>query len=256
MRILVTNDDGIDAPGLHALRQVAETLGDDVWVVAPETNQSGAGHSLSLRVPLRMRKLEDQAFAVSGTPTDCVIMAVRHVMFENPPDLILSGINNGQNIAEDVTYSGTIAAAFEGAHLGIRSIALSQAYGFQGNRRTRWETAIAKAPGIIHTLLEQDWDPGTLMNVNFPDRAPEEVEGSLITRQGKRDQALLGIDERSDTWGTPYYWLGFARKLSRPPRDTDLWAIYNGYTSITPLSLNLTSAAMHEKLTASLDGKL
>lgn len=256
MRILVTNDDGIDAPGLHALRQVAEMIGDDIWVVAPETNQSGAGHSLSLRAPLRMRKLEDQAFAVSGTPTDCVIMAVRHVMADQRPDLILSGINNGQNLAEDVTYSGTIAAGFEGTHLGIRSIALSQAYGFQGNRRTRWETAIDKAPTIIRALLEQEWAPGTVMNVNFPDRAPDEVEGTLITRQGKRDQTLLGIDERHDTWGTPYYWLGFQRKLSDPAEDTDLWAVYNGYTSVTPLSLNMTSRVMHEQLTASLGGKL
>lgn len=251
MRILVTNDDGIDAPGLHALRQIAEALGDDVdvWVVAPETNQSGAGHSLSLREPLRMRKLEDQAFAVSGTPTDCIIMGVRNVLHGHPPDLILSGVNMGQNIAEDVTYSGTIAAAFEGTHLGIRSIALSQAYGFQGNRVARWETAIDKAPELIRDLLSEDWPPGILMNVNFPDRKPEEVAGTLITRQGKRDQNLLAIDERRDTWGTPYYWLGFERKLSNPAKDTDLWAVYNGYISVTPLSMNLTSAEMHAHLT-------
>ncbi len=249
MRILVTNDDGIDAPGLHALREIAGTLSDDVWVVAPETNQSGAGHSLSLREPLRMRQLDDRAYAVRGTPTDCVIMGVRRVLFDTPPDLILSGVNMGQNIAEDVTYSGTIAAAFEGTHVGIRSIALSQAYGFGGNRRARWETAIAKAPSLIQRLLAEDWHPNVLMNVNFPDRAPDDVAGTLITRQGKRDENLLRIDERRDTWGTPYYWLGFERKLSNPPKDTDLWAIYNGYTSVTPLSLNLTSTAMHAHLT-------
>lgn len=249
MRILVTNDDGIDAPGLHALREIAGTLSDNVWVVAPETNQSGAGHSLSLREPLRMRQLDDRAYAVRGTPTDCVIMGVRRVLFETPPDLILSGVNMGQNIAEDVTYSGTIAAAFEGTHVGIRSIALSQAYGFNGNRRARWETAIAKAPSLIQRLLAEDWHPNVLMNVNFPDRAPDDVAGTLITRQGKRDENLLAIDERRDTWGTPYYWLGFERKLSNPPNDTDLWAIYNGYVSVTPLSLNLTATAMHAHLT-------
>jgi 5'-nucleotidase len=250
MRILITNDDGIDAPGLHALRQIAESLSDDVWVVAPETNQSGAGHSLSLREPLRMRQIDDRSYAVRGTPTDSVIMGVRHVLFDHRPDLILSGVNNGQNMAEDVTYSGTIAAAFEGTHIGIRSIALSQAYGFEGNRKVRWDTAIDKAPGVIEKLLAEDWPPGVLMNVNFPDRASAEVSGMRITRQGKRDQDLLRIDERHDTWGTPYYWLGFSRKLSNPPEDTDLWAVYNGYISVTPLSLNLTATAMHKRLSA------
>jgi 5'/3'-nucleotidase len=250
MRILVTNDDGIDAPGLHALRQIAESLSDDVWVVAPETNQSGAGHSLSLREPLRMRKLDDRSYAVRGTPTDSVIMGVRHLMFDDRPDLILSGVNNGQNMAEDVTYSGTIAAAFEGTHIGIRSIALSQAYGFEGNRKTRWETAIQHAPAVIKDLLSEDWPPGILMNVNFPDRQPDAVKGVRVTRQGKRDQDLLRIDERQDTWGTPYYWLGFSRKLSNPADDTDLWAVYNGYISVTPLSLDLTATAMRERLAA------
>lgn len=250
MRILVTNDDGIDAPGLHALRQIAESLSDDVWVVAPETNQSGAGHSLSLREPLRMRKLDDRSYAVRGTPTDSVIMGVRNILFDDRPDLILSGVNNGQNMAEDVTYSGTIAAAFEGTHIGIRSIALSQAYGIDGNRRTRWDTAISHAPVVIKDLLAEDWPPGILMNVNFPDREADAVAGMRITRQGKRDQDLLRIEERRDTWGTPYYWLGFSRRLSNPPEDTDLWAVYNGYVSVTPLSLDLTATAMHERLSA------
>jgi len=248
MRILVTNDDGINAPGLKALREIAAALGDEVWVVAPEINQSGAGHSLSLREPLRMRKIEDRLFAVSGTPTDCVIMAVRKMMFDAPPDLVLSGVNLGQNLAEDVTYSGTIAAAFEGTNIGIKSIALSQAYGFRSRDNTDWRTCVQMAPGLIRSVLEETWAPGTLMNINFPDRGPDEVEGVRITTQGKRDQNLLEIDERLDTWGSPYYWLGFQRRLSKPPSDTDLWAIYNGYVSITPLSLNLTAHSMHEQL--------
>ena len=250
MRILITNDDGIDAPGLQALREIASALGDEVWVVAPETNQSGAGHSLSLREPLRMRKIDDRTFAVRGTPTDCVIMAVRRVMFDHRPDLILSGVNMGQNIAEDVTYSGTIAAAFEGTHLGIRSLALSQAYGFAGRRKVDWKTSVQMGPGIVKSLLEEEWSPGVLMNINFPDRGVDEVEGVRVTRQGKRDQNLLAIEERRDTWGTPYYWLGFERKLSNPSPETDLWAIYNGYVSVTPLSLNLTSRHMHTRLGA------
>ena len=248
MRILVTNDDGIEAPGLAILREIAAELSDDVWVVAPETNHSGAGHSLSLRDPIRMRKLDDKRYAVQGTPTDCVIMAVRRVMFDNRPDLILSGVNMGQNLAEDVTYSGTIAAAFEGTLVGIRSIALSQSVGFREGRAPEWETARRHAPDLIGKLLDIEWPAGVLMNVNFPDRRPDDVEGIKITRQGRRDQSTLAIEERHDSWGSPYYWLGFGRKLSNPPEDVDLWAIYNGYVSVTPLSMNLTATDLFEPL--------
>jgi 5'-nucleotidase len=248
MRILISNDDGIDAPGLHALRQIASELSDDVWVVAPEANKSGAGHSLSLNEPLRMRKLDDRAYAVRGTPTDCVIMGVRHVLKDKRPDLILSGVNRGGNLAEDVTYSGTIACAFEGTLIGIRSIALSQAFGFTEKDAPRWDTAIVHAPGIIKKLIATDWPPFTLMNVNFPDRAPDKVEGTMITKQGRRDQDLLDIDARQDTWGTPYYWLAYERRRSNPAAGTDLRAIYDGWISITPLSMNFTDLATHKHL--------
>ena len=134
MCILLTNDDGINAPGLQALRRIAAELSDHIWIVAPETNQSGASHSLTLHEPLRCREVEDRTFAVKGTPTDCVIMAVRHLMKDGLPDLVLSGVNQGANIAEDVTYSGTIAGAIEGTLLGARSIALSQTFGFNKRR--------------------------------------------------------------------------------------------------------------------------
>lgn len=241
MRILITNDDGIDAPGLVALKDIALSLTDEVWTVAPEVNHSGAGHSLSLRDPLRMRQIDDRTYAVSGTPTDCVIMAVRRVMYDQRPDLILSGVNQGQNVAEDVTYSGTIAAAFEGTLVGIRSIALSLSVGFREGRDPEWETPRRHGPDLIRKLLDQDWPPKTLMSVNFPDRLPDDVEGIKVTKQGRRDQSTLAIDERVDSWGRPYYWLGFGRKLSNPPKDVDLWAIYNGYISVTPLSMDLTA---------------
>lgn len=254
MRILVTNDDGIDADGLATLRKIAGALSDDVWVVAPQTNHSGAGHSLSLREPLRMNEIDDRTFAVRGTPTDCVIMAVRHIMKDKRPDLILSGVNRGQNIAEDVTYSGTIAAAFEGTLVGIRSIAMSQAFGGPAGRHLYWETAEAYGPDIARQLLEQDWPEGVLMNVNFPPFPAGEVEGIQVTRQGRRDMDLMEIDAREDTWGVPYYWFQFQRKRSDPPEGTDLWAVYNGYVSVTPLYLNLTHADMHAKLTDKLSG--
>lgn len=248
MRILLTNDDGIDAPGLHALREIASKLSDEVWVVAPEVNKSGAGHSLSLNEPLRMRQIGERAFAVRGTPTDCVIMGVRHVMAGKLPDLVLSGVNRGANLAEDVTYSGTIAGAFEGTQIGIRSIALSQAYGLESREDPRWNCAIAHGPAVIRKLISFDWPPGVLMNVNFPDTEPDEAKGPTITRQGKRENDLLGIDARHDTWGNPYYWLAYARRRSNTTPDTDLWAIYNGHISVTALSMNLTHEPTSNKL--------
>lgn len=243
MRILLSNDDGIDAPGLHALREIAEGLAGpdgEVWVVAPEQNRSGAGHSLSLNEPLRMRQVGERAFAVRGTPTDSVIMATRHIMRDKRPDLLLSGINRGANLAEDVTYSGTIAAAFEGTLLGIRSIALSQAWGFREGVQPAWQTALAHASKVIRALLAEPWGEGVLMNVNFPDREPAEVAGIRSTRQGRRDMTMVGVEARNDTWGNAYYWLDYARRRSNPSEDTDLWAIYNGWISVTPLSMNLT----------------
>jgi 5'/3'-nucleotidase len=248
MRILLTNDDGIDSPGLHALRDIAQQLSDDVWVVAPETNQSGASHSLSLHEPLRMRAIDERAFAVRGTPTDSVIMGVRHVLKDKLPDLVLSGINRGANMAEDVTYSGTIAGAFEGTILGIRSMALSQSYGVDGVKSIKWQTALTHGPGLIRKLLAVEWAPSTLMNINFPDREPDDVEGTVVTRQGRRDPGLLAIDERHDTWGNPYYWLAFARRRSATEEGTDLWAVYSGRISVTPLFLDLTHAGMSKTL--------
>jgi 5'-nucleotidase len=197
---------------------------------------------LSLNEPLRMRQVNERTYAVRGTPTDCVIMGVRHVLTDKRPDLILSGVNRGGNLAEDVTYSGTIACAFEGTLIGIKSIALSQAYGFETREHPRFETAEAHGATVIRSLLSIDWPAGVLMNVNFPDKAPDEVAGTRITTQGRRDADLLTIDQRRDPWGTSYYWLAYDRRRSTTTEETDLWAIYNGYISVTSLSMNLTHA--------------
>lgn len=253
MRILLTNDDGIDAPGLAVLRKIASELSEDVWTVAPETNKSGAGHSLSLHEPLRMRQVDERSFAVRGTPTDSVIMGVRHVLKDiGRPDLVLSGVNRGANMAEDVTYSGTIAGAFEGTTIGIRSIALSQAFGIESRDRMQWKTAATHGAATVKALLAFDWPAGILMNVNFPDTAPDAVKGRMATRQGKRDLNLLGVDARRDPWSEPYYWLSFERRRSVTTEGTDLWAIYNGYISVTALSMNLTDAVMNKKVNAAL----
>src|ERR1700712_1973383 len=148
MRILVTNDDGINAPGLIAAEKIARALTDDVWIVAPETEQSGASHSLTLTMPLRLREIEKQRFAVTGTPTDCVMMACAHIMKDNPPALILSGVNRGSNMADDVTYSGTIAGAMEGCALGIPSIALSQSYGWTEGAVIPWACGEVQGPPL------------------------------------------------------------------------------------------------------------
>src|SRR3954466_987505 len=180
MRILITNDDGIHAPGLDACEKIARAMSDDVWIVAPETDQSGVSHSLSLNDPLRLREIGDRRFAVKGTPTDCVILGTRHIMQEARPDLVLSGVNRGANVAEDVTYSGTIAAAMEGTILGVRSIALSQSYGVSGREGIKWHCAEHHAARVIRRLVQQEMEPGTLLNVNFPDCEPEEVAGLAI----------------------------------------------------------------------------
>ncbi|MEM7430232.1 MAG: 5'/3'-nucleotidase SurE, partial [Pseudomonadota bacterium] len=208
---------------------------------APEYEQSGASRSITLSRPLRIRSLTDRKHAVEGTPADCVLMASRLVL-DGPPDLVLSGVNRGQNIADDVTYSGTIAGAMEGSALGYRSIALSQSYGFDHSDRmsVRWQCGEQVGPDIVRKLFAMQFDPETVMNVNFPDCEPDAVEGNEVTIQGRRDQNLLNLLEREDGRGRAYYWLGFRRELSNPPEGTDLRAIYSKRVSITPLHLNLT----------------
>jgi 5'-nucleotidase len=251
--ILVTNDDGIHAPGLQSLEKIARELSPDVWVVAPETEQSGKSHSLTLNDPLRMRKIDDRHVAVHGTPADCVILGVRKVM-PFMPDLVLSGVNRGQNMADDVTYSGTIAAAMEGTSIGLKSIALSQAFGSRNMDGLSYDVAEAHGPRVLRKLFAADLGPGALININFPDCRPEEVRAIEVTRQGKRDQNLLLVDERMDTRGRAYYWLGFKREKSKPAPGTDLHAVLNRSISITPLHMNLTQIDAMEALRSMIDG--
>jgi 5'-nucleotidase len=248
MRILLTNDDGIHAPGLGVLEQIAKDLSDDVWVVAPESDQSGVSHSLSLNDPLRLREIGPRRYAVKGTPTDCVIMGIRHILDELP-DLVLSGVNRGQNVAEDVTYSGTIAGAIEGTILGVPSIALSQAYGVSTRQHPHWETALRHGPDLIRRLLAEGMPRDVMVNVNFPDCAPDDVKGIAVTMQGKRDQELLRIEPRHDGRGNPYYWLVFARRERQdPPGGTDLSAVADNRIAVTPLRLDLTDEPFMTRL--------
>lgn len=240
MRILITNDDGIHAEGIEVLERIARTISDDIWVVAPERDQSGFAHSLSLSEPLRMRKLGERHYSVRGTPTDCVIMGVRHLLPE-PPDLVLSGVNSGSNVADDVTYSGTVAGAMEGTLLGVRSIALSQGYTFMDDGRVvPWETVEKHAPALLRRLIELDLPKGTFLNVNFPNCTPDEVKGVEVTQQGKRIHGLW-LEERADGRGFPYFWLRFGREPEEFVAGTDLHALRADYISVTPLKLDLTA---------------
>jgi 5'-nucleotidase len=239
MRILLTNDDGIHAEGLAVLERIARTLSDDIWVVAPETDQSGLAHSLTISEPLRLRKIDDRHFALRGTPTDCVIMALREVLPE-PPDLILSGVNSGQNIADDVTYSGTVAGAMEGALNGIRSIALSQAYNWDQGRVVPWEVCLSHAPGVLQSLLALDLSEDIFLNVNFPNCNPDAVTGTRVTAQGKLTHGIF-VEERADGRGFPYYWLRFGRGTQKPAGDSDIQALHDNKISITPLKLDFTA---------------
>src|SRR5881394_2635811 len=168
MRILCTNDDGIHAPGLKIVEEIARALSDDVWIVAPELDQSGVSHSLSLNDPLRLREVGPRHFAVRGTPTDCVIMGARHILGDKMPDLVLSGVNRGRNVAEDVVYSGTIAGALEGTILGIPSFALSQEFGIDTRHKLPWDTALRYGPDIVRKIVANGVPPDTVININFP----------------------------------------------------------------------------------------
>jgi 5'-nucleotidase len=240
MRILVTNDDGINAQGLKVCEEIARKISDDVWVVAPEHDQSGVSHSLSLNDPLRLRQIGERHYAVKGTPTDCVIMAARNIMPE-VPELVLSGVNRGRNAAEDVLYSGTIAAAKEACVLGIPSFALSQGYTSANKQQPYWQTATEHAPDIIKRVLAEGIPRDVLVNVNFPDCPSGAVKGVAVSTQGKRDQQLLHIDARHDGRGNPYFWIAYARGTRPNGKDgTDLAALFDNRIAVTPLRLDLT----------------
>jgi 5'-nucleotidase len=240
MRILITNDDGIHAPGLKVLEKIARQLSDDVTVVAPELDQSGVAHSLSLNDPLRLREISPRHFAVKGTPTDCVIMGVHRIMAERLPDLVLSGVNQGHNLAEDVIYSGTVAGATEGAILGIPSIALSQGYAPGGRDTVPWDCAETHGARVVRKILEAGIPPDTIVNVNFPARPGVEVSEIAVCVQGRRDFGLANLEERFDGRGNPYYWIRYARAKSEPPHGSDLEAVRQGKISVTPLRLDMT----------------
>jgi 5'-nucleotidase len=241
MRILLTNDDGVNASGLKVLETLARRFSDDLWTVAPAEEASGAGHSLTLSRPIRLRKLGERRFCVTGTPTDSVMMAVGHLMEELKPDLVLSGVNRGANLADDITYSGTVSAAMEGALAGVRAIALSQVYAREGMGDTvPFDAAQGWGERVLRPLLDMPLAPRTLINVNFPALPADQVKGIRTVRQGFHDYGRARIDQRTDPRGYDYFWFGLRPMVHTPGHDTDIEAVADGYVSVTPLQLDLT----------------
>ncbi len=253
MRILLTNDDGIHAEGLACLQRIAAALSDDVWTVAPEVEQSGMSRALTLGDPLRVRRTAERSFAVTGTPTDCVQLAVSDLVEGAAPDLVLSGVNRGQNIGEDVGLSGTVAGALQAMAMGVPAIALSQAlHRFHDGVVAHWETAEAYGPGIVQRLLELGWPRDVVMNVNFPPRPPGEVEAVEVTAQGFHDAPRGRHERRTDLRGRDYYWMGFTPVRADAPEGTDLHAVAAGRISVTPVHVDLT----HRETMHDLRGRL
>jgi 5'-nucleotidase len=245
LRILLTNDDGIHAEGLTALERIAGELSDDVWIVAPEYEQSGASRALTLADPIRVRQIGERRFSTTGTPTDCVLMGLNTLVEGKRPDLVLSGVNRGANLAEDVTMSGTVAGAIEAMALGVPGIALSQMGFYEPG--ASYEPAEAFGPGIIRKLVKTGWPRDVVMNINFPNGPVEKITEVEVTRQGFRDSHIRHAEKRTDLRGREYYWMGFRQERSKPADGTDLRALYEGRISVTPLHIDLTHMpSVHE----------
>jgi 5'-nucleotidase len=252
MRILLTNDDGIHAEGLAALERIAARLSDDVWICAPDTERSGASRALTLAEPLRVRQLDARRFSTTGTPTDCVMLGIRELVEGKAPDLVLSGVNRGANLAEDVTMSGTVAGAIEAMAMGVPGIALSQSGFYDGAKD--YASSEYFAPGIIRRLVEVGWPADVVINLNFPSLPLDEIKEVEVTRQGFRDAHVRMVEKRTDLRGRDYYWVGFRQERSQPAPGTDLRALYDGKISVTPLHIDLTHRESVHKLSGVLGG--
>lgn len=242
MRILLTNDDGIGAKGLHALKTEVSKLGGEVYVVAPDRDQSATSHSLTLSQPLRVNKLEEKVFSVQGTPTDCVMLAIRSLL-KRKPNIVLSGINHGPNLGDDVSYSGTVAAAVEGTMLGVLSMAVSLA----DWKPIDFAQAAEVAAGICRVVLEQGLPEDTYLNVNIPYVDRSDISGVEITRLGKRIYRDA-VERKTDEKGNAFFWIGGPPPSWEGGDKTDFSAIEANKISITPLHLDTTNYRAMEVL--------
>jgi 5'-nucleotidase len=232
-RILISNDDGVHAPGIRALAKALKSLAE-VTVMAPVTEQSAASHALTLHHPIRVKEISQGVYAVEGTPTDCVLLAV-HECMDHPPDLVVSGVNQGPNMGEDIIYSGTVAAAMEGAILGIPSVAVSLA----SREYDDFESAARVARQLAKTLLDKTLPERFLINVNVPPLPSSEMRDIRLTRLGNRVYKDTFI-KQTDPRGRDYYWIGGGEPSWTPSSESDFAAVSDGYVSVTPLLLDLT----------------
>lgn len=232
--ILITNDDGINSPGLKALQRALQPLGNTI-VIAPERDNSAVSHSLTMHRPLKVLKLEPQVYSVDGTPTDCVAIGLNKILSKQP-DLLISGINAGANLGDDISYSGTVSAAIEATMYGIPSIAIS----VDGKRPFHFGAAMQIAICMARKVLENQLPEKTLLNINVP--SGEKYNKIKITRQGRR-LWQDAIQETIDPWGNKRYWIGGGTPLTDPQQDTDVHAFASGHVSITPIQLDLTNHA-------------
>ncbi len=256
-RILVTNDDGIHAPGLAVLAAIARELSEDVWIVAPEVEQSGAGHSLSIHSPLRAHRYDERKYSVRGTPTDCVLYAVEVLLpsLGKKPDLILSGINRGHNLGEDVTHSGTIAATMEGTLCGIPSIAMSQSFAmFELDAQPSWHIPQKHGAEIVRAIMKAGLPPMTLMNVNYPNLPlGQEAKAIRLARQGRRGTGKQ-LEEKFDSKERPYYWVSWGEEEATYEPGTDLDLLSKGNVTLTPIRMDLTDHATLARMQGLLEG--
>ena len=243
--VLLTNDDGIDAPGLEVMAHIAAQIADEVWIVAPETDQSGTSHSVSLHGPLRAIPRGERRFGVTGTPGDCVVMA-QALMGGATPDLVLSGVNRGGNLGVETVFSGTVGAAMTATLLGQRAIAMSQTY--RQPNPLNWETARQWGADVVRQLLTLPTQPGVCLNVNFPAVPPEEAKGIRLTRQGAGLVRSMEVDAKQDPRGVPYYWLRFRRDGTDAIPDSETAAVLDGYVSVTPLRFERTDSVALDQL--------
>jgi 5'-nucleotidase len=239
-RILISNDDSIHSDGIKVLEEVARSLSPQVWVVAPENQQSAAGHSLTIHMPLRIKEYDANHISVYGTPTDSVLVGVKKVMNAFRPHLVLSGINHGQNTADDVTYSGTVAAAIEATLMGIPAIAFSQDFEEHGGGKPEWSIAREYAPKILKAFEGKEWDDNVLMSANFPIKKPGIKPEIRICPQGHFSMEEQDMVNCVDPRGRPYFWIGAPPKRNELDQTIDVGSLKAGHVTITPLSLNLT----------------
>ncbi len=247
-RVLLTNDDGFDAPGLELLAEAAREIAEEVWIVAPSQDKSGVANSLSMREPVRMAKRGVRRYAVYGTPADCVAFAIRHAMKDAPPDLVLSGINNGSNLGFETLLSGTVGAATTGMLLGIPSIALSQ--NRDPDKEVNWDSARHHVVKTLRQVLRHPWDKQVCLNVNFPDIAADKVKGIRVTAQGMGKVDGLTVDATRDPHGEDYFWIRVQHGRLDRPANSELKLNEEGYISVTPLTFERTKPDEYQRLGA------